>query len=160
MEAKLAAYRAEKKRQFEEQKRREWLAGAYLSAKGLLTRRKVAPSDGMETSDAVAMETEPMLGRTSPVQSEPAAEEGAAEGWGWSALDWLMLALKVALYLTLFAIACHYQFGAAFIVVTAIPIIYFRWERRRRRPSCCIGCMRRGRGLLCFEQARYVLQLA
>ncbi|XP_043189475.1 SAYSvFN domain-containing protein 1-like isoform X2 [Amphibalanus amphitrite] len=132
MEAKLAAYRAEKQRRWEAEQRRQRLAGLYQTATGLFRRQAPAPAE-MEPSAAA---TEPLLPPSAAADGPPPpAELRDVTGSSGGALDWVILACKIGLYLTLFGICCHFQFGAAYVVVTAIPIIYFSTSTRGRRPG-------------------------
>ena len=124
MEEKLAAYRAEKQRRWEAEQRRQRLSGLYQTATGLFRRQTPVPS-AAESPPAMGQSPSPEDSASSsprPAPSELRAPAGDSSG----TLDWLILACKVGLYLTLFGICCHFQFGAAYVVVTAIPIIYFR----------------------------------
>ncbi|XP_037093307.1 SAYSvFN domain-containing protein 1-like isoform X2 [Pollicipes pollicipes] len=122
MEAKLEAYRAEKRRQREAEKRKEWLSEVYRATTGLIRRNRPAQ-----------YEPSVMPGPLEDQARAPATDQTPPSASSW--LDRAILVCKVGLYLTLFAISCHFQFGAAFVVVTAIPIIYFSTGTRGRRPD-------------------------
>ena len=123
----MAAYRAEKQRRWEAEQRRERLSGLYQSATGLFRRQRAPPAEATDPApaaeDGPAMESPPAAADTPLLPHE---ERLPASSSGSSTLDWLILACKVGLYITLFSICCHFQFGAAYVLVTAFPIIYFR----------------------------------
>jgi len=136
MEAKLAAYRAEKQKQFEAQKRGEWLSGAYSRATGLLKRTRETHQNQptMELPEEEASER--LLSPTPPPSHDlPQADLYSPSSSSWTWIDLMTLACKVGLYLTFFGISCHYELGAAYVVVTAFPVMYFSTSTRGRRPG-------------------------
>lgn len=138
MEAKLAEFRAEKHRQYcrERRQRHRRALWSKITSAFRSTARFLTPTIATETFAPVVEERQEQQCLLPPgdgtSHEESLLEPGDGSGQPRSWLSLAATLLKVLLWITLFAISVMYEFGAAFFLCTAIPIMYYNTSTRRR----------------------------